>query len=105
MEWQSTRVDHTSPPASGSGQASLHVIQSHAVSASVAEIHSLYSIEVAKYEEIWRDRYSFLLNRGFELRVRYRPGWTPSWLGTSLDPENCEDSIRKSVSFLSSDCC
>jgi hypothetical protein len=74
-----------------------HVIPRH-VSASVAEIHSLYSNEVAKHEEIWRDRYAFLLNRGLELRVRYRPEWNPSWLGTSLDPQMCEDSIRKNVS-------
>jgi hypothetical protein len=86
-------VDHISAPTS------LHVIPSHAVSASVAEIHSLYSTKVAKHEEIWRDRYAFLLSQGLELRVRYRPGWTPSWIGTSLDPLTCEDSVRKSVSF------
>jgi hypothetical protein len=66
---------------------------------AIAEIHNLYSSEVSKHEEIWRDRYVFLLDRGLKLRVRYRPGWIPSWLGTSLDPENCEDSIRKSVSL------
>ncbi|KAH9924130.1 hypothetical protein B0H21DRAFT_765006 [Amylocystis lapponica] len=27
------------------------------------------------------------------LRPRFRPGWSPSWLGTNKDPMFCEDSI------------
>jgi hypothetical protein len=53
--------------------------------------------ELATDEEIWRDRYSFLLGRGLELRTRYKPGWIPSWLGTNLDPDTCDDSIEKYV--------
>jgi hypothetical protein len=48
-------------------------------------------------EELWRDRYTFLLDHGFELRPRYKPGWAPSWLGTNLDPATCEDAIMKGV--------
>ncbi|RDB24657.1 hypothetical protein Hypma_008222 [Hypsizygus marmoreus] len=45
-------------------------------------------------ESKWRDRYSFFLERGFQLRPRYRPGWTPSWFGTKLAHWQCEDSIQ-----------
>ncbi|RDB17155.1 hypothetical protein Hypma_001985 [Hypsizygus marmoreus] len=41
----------------------------------------------------WRDRYIFLRERGYELRPRYRPGWTPSWIGTSLERWKCEDAV------------
>ncbi|KII88223.1 hypothetical protein PLICRDRAFT_175846 [Plicaturopsis crispa FD-325 SS-3] len=35
--------------------------------------------------------------RGYILRRRYEPNWTPSWLGTNLDPLSCEDSIKPTV--------
>ncbi|KAF6749844.1 kinase-like domain-containing protein [Ephemerocybe angulata] len=42
----------------------------------------------------WRDRYEWLLTVGYQLRPRYKPGWTPSW---KVDPRlkflNCEDSV------------
>jgi hypothetical protein len=59
------------------------------------------SYELLLHEEIWRDRYLFFLDRGLELRPRYRPGWIPSWLGTNMIPEYCEDSKKKTVSFCS----
>jgi hypothetical protein len=74
------RADHTSPSST-----SRHV---------TPELYRLLADE-----EIWRDRYSFLFDRGLELRFRYQPEWTPSWLGTNLDPEDCEDSIEKTVSL------
>lgn len=49
------------------------------------------------YEIFWRDRYFFLENRGYTLRPRFKPDWTPSWLGTNRDPDFCEDSIRSVV--------
>jgi hypothetical protein len=55
--------------------------------------------ELALDEEMWRDRFLFLLERGLELRPRYRPEWTPSWLGTNMIPEYCEDSKSKTVSL------
>ncbi|KAI0629604.1 kinase-like domain-containing protein [Trametes polyzona] len=45
-------------------------------------------------EARWRDRYDFLQRRGYVLRPRYHPEWEPSWLGTNLHPEFCEDSIQ-----------
>ena len=52
-------------------------------------------------EAKWRDLYHFLLDRGLELRPRYRPGWIPSWLGTDRGPLDCEDGIAAFVCYLS----
>lgn len=64
---------------------------------NAAKLHVLYLTEINDNEKIWRDRYTFLLGRGLELRPRYQPGWTPSWLGTTLDPAYCDDSIEQIV--------
>ncbi|KAI0350534.1 kinase-like protein [Trametes cingulata] len=34
-------------------------------------------------ERYWRDRQEFLESRGYMLRPRYKPDWTPSWTGKS----------------------
>lgn len=52
-------------------------------------------------EKWWRDRFEFLEERGYVLRPRYRPWWKPSWLGTNLNPFDCEDSKRLLVSHFS----
>lgn len=57
----------------------------------------LRPVKLNDSEVRWRDRYAFLLDRGFLLRPRYRPGWTPSWVGTKLDPIDCEDSFQAIV--------
>ncbi|OSC97554.1 kinase-like protein [Trametes coccinea BRFM310] len=44
-------------------------------------------------EILWRDRYTSLLERGYRLRPRYHPDWRPSWTGTNLNPEFCEDAV------------
>lgn len=80
----SAHVDYTSPDST-----SIHV---------VTQDPADRFYDLATDEEIWRDRYSFLLNRGLELRPRYRPGWIPSWRGTNFLPEDCEDSKIKTVS-------
>lgn len=49
------------------------------------------------YEVFWRERYDYLKTRGYLLRTRFHPGWTPSWLGTNRDPTFCEDSICSMV--------
>ena len=49
-------------------------------------------------ELFWQVRYSHLAEHGYVLRPRYEPGWEPSWIGTNLDPEFCEDSIMSVVS-------
>ncbi|KAJ7640302.1 hypothetical protein DFH06DRAFT_1477850 [Mycena polygramma] len=35
--------------------------------------------KLASYEHFWRDSYSWLKERGYLLRPRYVPGWTPPW--------------------------
>jgi hypothetical protein len=80
-----TRVDHT---FQGPDPTSSHVIPTQPPTNRLTED-----------EEIWRDRYSFLLNYGLQLRLRYSPGWIPSWIGKNMDPETCEDAIRKKVSL------
>ncbi|KAL6306698.1 hypothetical protein BKA93DRAFT_728769 [Sparassis latifolia] len=43
-------------------------------------------------EERWKDRQPFLESRGYMLRPRYRPGWIPSWTGSTKNPIYFEDS-------------
>ncbi|KAI0669462.1 kinase-like domain-containing protein [Trametes maxima] len=45
-------------------------------------------------EVSWKNRYDFLKARGYLLRPRYHPEWKPSWTGTNIAPEFCEDSIK-----------
>ncbi|TEB15506.1 hypothetical protein FA13DRAFT_1747516 [Coprinellus micaceus] len=35
--------------------------------------------KLGKGEQYWRDRYQWLLERGYRLRTRYHPDWVPSW--------------------------
>lgn len=60
----------------------------------------LYPPELNEDEQIWRDRYSFFLDCGYQLRPRYVPEWTPSWIGTQLDPSYCEDAVEHVVRSL-----
>ncbi|OSC97553.1 kinase-like protein [Trametes coccinea BRFM310] len=46
-----------------------------------------------RYEVSWKERYEALRTRGYQLRPRYHPEWRPSWTGTNLDPEFCEDAV------------
>lgn len=57
----------------------------------------LHPPEVNEDEQIWRDRYTFFLGRGYQLRPRYAPGWIPSWIGTDIDPFYCEDAVEQIV--------
>lgn len=53
--------------------------------------------DLLSYEAFWRERYEYLKARGYLLRPRFQPEWTPSWLGTNRHPTYCEDSIRSMV--------
>ncbi|EPQ58920.1 hypothetical protein GLOTRDRAFT_35157 [Gloeophyllum trabeum ATCC 11539] len=52
---------------------------------------------LAEVEMSWRDRYDYFESRGYQLRPRYKAGWTPSWIGKNIDPEFCEDAIRQRI--------
>ena len=54
--------------------------------------------QLSSYEIMWRDRQPFLESKGYMLRPRLRPGWTPSWLATGKSRLFCEDSARLPVS-------
>ena len=56
-------------------------------------------VNLSSYEVKWRDRQPFLESKGYMLRPRLRPGWTPSWLSTGQDYDSCEDSARLPVSY------
>ena len=56
--------------------------------------------DLTKSEKWWRDRIQILDDHGYELRPRLKPGWSPSWKGTDMDPEWCEDSLNSFVSKL-----
>ena len=51
-----------------------------------------------EHEVRWRDRQLFLESKGYMLRPRLRPGWTPSWLLTGQKCYTCEDCMRVPVS-------
>ncbi|KAI0000226.1 hypothetical protein BJV74DRAFT_766972 [Russula compacta] len=52
------------------------------------------SEHLSSYEIVWRDRQPFLESKGYMLRPRLRPGWTPSWLTTRKPRRFCEDFAR-----------
>lgn len=62
-----------------------------------------YSLLPAEIE--WRDRYPALHSRGYLLRQRYHPNWSPTWTGTNLDPTYCEDSVVIHVRQVSVSLC
>ncbi|EIW54119.1 uncharacterized protein TRAVEDRAFT_173422 [Trametes versicolor FP-101664 SS1] len=47
-------------------------------------------------EILWQTRQKYLEDHGYLLRPRYRLGWKPSWSGTDIAPDFCEDSIVSS---------
>ncbi|KLO08635.1 hypothetical protein SCHPADRAFT_944282 [Schizopora paradoxa] len=48
--------------------------------------------ELEPHEVFWRDIHPFLMDHGYQLRPRFRPGWVPSWKGTNKDSMFFEDS-------------
>ncbi|KAF6744608.1 kinase-like domain-containing protein [Ephemerocybe angulata] len=54
-----------------------------------------YTFEKIQEEEVfWRDHYEWLLESGYQLRPRYKPGWVPTWkTNPDLDYSECEDSV------------
>lgn len=53
---------------------------------------------LSTHEVKWRDRQPFLESKGYMLRPRLRPGWTPSWISAGKHGESkyefFEDSAR-----------
>jgi hypothetical protein len=49
---------------------------------------------LSTHEVKWRDRQPFLESKGYMLRPRLRPGWTPSWISAGKHHKGFEDSAR-----------
>jgi hypothetical protein len=49
-------------------------------------------------EEAWVAKCEFFYQRRYALRPRYQPQWRPSWELSGLNPGDCEDGIKLSVS-------
>ncbi|KAF8267529.1 kinase-like domain-containing protein [Lactarius quietus] len=49
---------------------------------------------LSTHEVKWRDRQPFLESKGYMLRPRLRPGWTPSWISAGKHFKDFEDSAR-----------
>lgn len=56
--------------------------------------------EIAGPETWWAERQEALERAGYMLRTRYRPGWKPSWVGTTKDAFDSEDGQSQLVSTL-----
>jgi hypothetical protein len=54
--------------------------------------------EITSNEAWWVSRQEVLEQAGYMLRPRYRPGWTPSWAGTSKFYQDFEDGQTLLVS-------
>ncbi|KAI0351971.1 kinase-like protein [Trametes cingulata] len=78
-------VDHRKPPP-------YFYLSPEAVEIQ-AELTRKGTYDLLPSEMPWRDQYRWLRDHGFDLRPRYSPSWEPSWKGTNLDPEFCEDAI------------
>ena len=64
--------------------------------AAQTTLSGVYDLDPSEVQ--WRERQPTLETRGYALRKRYRPEWTPSWIGTNLKPLFCEDSVILAVS-------
>ena len=53
--------------------------------------------KLSNNEIFWRDHYDWLLESGYLLRPRYKPGWEPSWKGKKGISLKYEDGWRALV--------
>ncbi|KAI0700983.1 kinase-like domain-containing protein [Cerioporus squamosus] len=74
-----------------------HAILSDNAVALTARTTQLGVYNLIPTELFWQFRYTHLEQHGYVLRPRYKPGWEPSWRGTNLAPEFCEDSIMSAT--------
>ncbi|KAF8163595.1 kinase-like domain-containing protein [Crassisporium funariophilum] len=61
---------------------------------------SYYSPHISEFERFWVDRHWFFLEKGFEGRERYRPGWIASWLASGKDELSCEDGLIRMFNHI-----
>ena len=56
-----------------------------------------YPPTLSPSEKLWRDHYNLLNHRGYILRPRYQPNWTPTLLGNGRYHHSGEDHIMQIV--------
>jgi len=59
-----------------------------------------YPPTLSPSEKLWRDRSRFLFQRGYQLRPRYDPDWTPTIRGNGRHYHSGEDHIMQIVRTL-----
>ena len=59
---------------------------------------NLQAGELNRLEKQWANRQTTLEEAGYMLRQRYRPGWQPTWIGTSKFCMDVEDGQAQGVS-------
>ena len=60
-----------------------------------------YPPTLSPSEKLWREHYNFLYHRGYILRPRYQPNWTPTSLGNGRHYHSGEDHIMQIVRVIS----
>ena len=60
-----------------------------------------YPPTLSPSEKLWRDRSRFLFQRGYQLRPRYDPEWTPTIRGNGRHHHSGEDHIMQIVRLKS----
>lgn len=99
---RSMQTEHSSHPTSFSMRGTQTILTARPPPDPISTYEpnhpeSHYPSDLNDLERIWHDRYHFLLQMGFELRPRYRPGWIPSWLNAKEDSVIYEDSLEHLV--------
>lgn len=69
-----------------------------------AEFTAQGHYKLLRAELFWKEQQPVLLAHGYMLRARFRPSWTPTWLGTNIHPYFCEDSRHHRVSQIGTLC-
>ncbi|KDR84181.1 hypothetical protein GALMADRAFT_56099 [Galerina marginata CBS 339.88] len=54
-----------------------------------------YPPHLSPSEKVWRDRYGYLYQRGYQVRPRYQPNWTPTCFGNGRHHHSGEDHIMQ----------
>lgn len=60
-----------------------------------------YPPALSPSEMMWRDRFGYLFQKGYQLRPRYSPSWNPMGRGNSRHYHSGEDHIMQIVSLIS----
>lgn len=97
LELETKNPNHPAMSTHDSARLPSYATLSHEDALHFAAVTLAGTYDLALVEKDWSSRQPYLENNGYMLRTRYRPRWSPSWLGTNRDPTFCEDSIMLEV--------